>query len=223
MQLLKMVPWDTAVFGVDCYELSDYDDESLRLATATPGHFTVRVPPLADRSALFENGFYFADSLITPYCSKDQFKPYSHTMISVTRDVDLGAVLEIAKGAFLHGRFHKDPYINDDDAETRYANWIRQLHQEGAIYGLLYDRQPGGFIAVKDNCLVLHAVHKRYRGKGLAKYFWTPVCKQLFAEGFDFITSSISATNLPVVNLYISLGFRMQTSLDIYHLLNSDK
>jgi len=55
------------------------------------------------------------------------------------------------------------------------------------------------------------------RGQGLAKYWWYAVIADLFAAGNETVTSSISASNVAVVNLYASLGFSFQHPQDIYH------
>jgi predicted GNAT family acetyltransferase len=56
-----------------------------------------------------------------------------------------------------------------------------------------------------------------YRGKGLAKFFWSKVCRQMFAEGHAEIQSSISFVNIAVINLYAALGFRFRRPVDVYH------
>ena len=56
-----------------------------------------------------------------------------------------------------------------------------------------------------------------HRGRGLAKYFWSAVCRHLFEQGQAEIRSSISFTNIAVINLYSSLGFRFRKPVDIYH------
>jgi hypothetical protein len=74
-------------------------------------------------------------------------------------------------------------------------------------------------ICVDKNTLVLHAVAEKYRGKGLSKYWWSAVCRELLAIGPDEVKSSISASNIPVLNLYTSLGFSFRNPMDIYHRL----
>jgi len=56
-----------------------------------------------------------------------------------------------------------------------------------------------------------------HRGRGLAKYFWSAVCRHLFAQGQREIRSSISFVNIAVINLYSTLGFRFRKPVDIYH------
>ena len=60
---------------------------------------------------------------------------------------------------------------------------------------------------------------KKYRGQGLAKFWWSLVCCRLFADGFDEVSSSVSAANLAVLNLYASLGFKFKEATDVYHKL----
>lgn len=67
---------------------------------------------------------------------------------------------------------------------------------------------------------MLHALSENYREKGLSKYLWTAACKELFSMGHPEIITSISVSNVSVLNLYISLGFSFRNPLDIYHLLN---
>jgi ribosomal protein S18 acetylase RimI-like enzyme len=58
-----------------------------------------------------------------------------------------------------------------------------------------------------------------FRGKGLAKYLWSTGCRELFKRGHKELSSSISAANLAVLNLYSSLGFRFRNAVDVYHRL----
>jgi ribosomal protein S18 acetylase RimI-like enzyme len=76
-----------------------------------------------------------------------------------------------------------------------------------------------GFFAFSRNKILLHALSESFRGKGLAKYFWSAACEKLFSQGFSELISSISASNLAVLNLYASLGFRFRKPLDVYHWL----
>jgi ribosomal protein S18 acetylase RimI-like enzyme len=82
---------------------------------------------------------------------------------------------------------------------------MRELHDEGRIYGLLYDGRPAGFIGEKEGVLVLHAMAAKMRGKGLARALWTLAILDLFEQGRADLHSSVSAGNLPIVNLYASI------------------
>lgn len=213
------VPWDTAVFGIPVYEIVSPTLDALRLATQSPGHYTARIDPLATKQSLHHCGFYYCDTLIEPYCDLEQFIPFNDMDVSVCPDLELHSLLGICHGAFSHGRFHRDFNLSLAQANQRYDNWLAHLHATGKVYGLLYRGELAGFIAVDGNKLVLHALGKSQRGRGLAKSFWTPVCRTLFEAGHTQLTSSVSATNLAVMNLYARLGFRFRNPVDIYHRL----
>lgn len=220
---IKKIPWDTIAFGMDCYEVEMLSPAILEATTRIPGHYTARIEPLASKALLAEYGYYYCDTLIQPYCTPARFRHHDNPDASVARTVDLAKLLAIAHGAFSHGRFHRDFNLEKARADLRYDNWLKQLHAEGKVYGLFQRTQSvselAGFIGCQDGNLALHAIAESHRGQGLAKYLWTPVCRELFAQGHTEITSSISAANLGAVNLYASLGFAFRGATDIYHRL----
>lgn len=214
---IKISPWDTAVFGIDAYEITNLSCESLEVALHAPGHYTIRVDPLTSKQLLHDYGFYYCDTLIEPFCKPVSFLPFDALEVSISRSLALGPLLVICHGAFSHGRFHRDFNLSKEQANQRYDKWLTQLHDSGNVYSLLYKDELAGFIAVDGNRLVLHAIAEFQRGKGLAKALWTPVCRALFEQGCNELVSSISASNLAVMNLYTTLGFRFRTPTDIYH------
>lgn len=218
-EFLRPSPWDTAVFGVPCFEIVDASEQALAHAAATPGHYTVKIDPLADKRLLHGFGFYYTDTLIRPVCEASRFIDHAHPLASVATSVDVRELLPICQEGFVHGRFHRDFNLPAEASDRRYMQWLEQLHREGTVLGLHYDGELAGFIAEKGGLLALHALHARFRGHGLAKYLWSAACRQLFAAGRTELSSSISAANLAVVNLYASLGFRFTHAVDTYHRL----
>ena len=140
----KSSPWDSAVFGVDAYELTDPTPESLEATARIPGHYTVRVNHLKSKQLLHEYGFYYCDTLIEPYVTKVRFNAFSAVATTISRNVDLGPLLEICHGAFSHDRFHCDFNFSRSQADQRYDNWLIQLHNAGKVYGLLYEAELAG-------------------------------------------------------------------------------
>jgi RimJ/RimL family protein N-acetyltransferase len=216
----KPSPWDSSVFGVDTYEIKELSREVLIAAACTPGHYTVRVDPLASKKLLHEYGFYYCDTLIEPYCNVDRFFASDDAAVRITREVSLAPLLMICHGAFSHGRFHRDFNISRVMADSRYDNWLTHLHGAGKVYGIMYNHELAGFIATEGNRLVLHAIAEQFRGQGLAKFMWSPVCRALFNQRCVEVVSSVSAANLAIVNLYASLGFRFRNPVDLYHRLS---
>ncbi|MBI4807445.1 MAG: GNAT family N-acetyltransferase [Nitrosomonadales bacterium] len=219
MSMIKATPWDEAAFGMHTAEVVEYSEAALREAAQTPGHYTIKVDPLADKQLLHKYGFYYCDTLLEPYCTAQKLQQLSQPEATVSKQAEWEGLLAICHGAFAHGRFHRDFNLDQARADLRYDNWLRQLYDKGAVYGLYWNRELAGFIAHADNNLVLHAVAASQRGKGRAKYWWSAVSGELLAAGHAEVKSSISAANLAVLNLYASLGFSFRHPLDVYHCL----
>jgi hypothetical protein len=219
MPLIKATPWDTAAFGMPTWELLEYSEAALHLATQTAGHHTLKVDPLTDKRLLYEYGFYYCDTLIEPYCNTARLCLKLHPDASISKEFDTSQLLTICHGAFIHGRFHRDFNLPKVVADRRYDNWLVQLIEKKQVYGLYWQDLLAGFIAYDGNILVLHALAEECRGKGLSKYWWSAVCSELLASGNEGVKSSISATNLAVFNLYASLGFSFSNPQDVYHCL----
>jgi len=215
--LIKHTPWDTAAFGINTWELLEYSEAALQQAAQTTGHHTLKVDPLADKRLLHEYGFYYCDTLIEPHCNAARLRKLQHTDATISRVVSAEQALSICHGAFAHGRFHRDFMLSRDSADLRYDNWLKQLLETGQVYGLYWQGALAGFIAYSGNNLVLHALAVQHRGQGRAKYWWSAVCGELLALGHEEVKSSISAGNLAVLNLYVSLGFSFNHPQDIYH------
>lgn len=217
MSLIKATPWDALVFGTPTWELLEYSAAALEQAMQTMGHYTCKVDPLADKRLLHENGFYYCDTLIEPHCNTTRLREVLHPDATVSKELDKVQVLAICHGAFNHGRFHRDFNLNKAASDLRYDNWLKQLIEAQQVYGLYWQGALAGFIGHDGNNLVLHAVAKKYRGKGISKYWWSEICARLLASGHDEVKSSVSASNLAVLNLYTSIGFSFRSPLDVYH------
>jgi len=213
----KHNPTDSVLFAMDAFDIPVLSNPALEEVAKYRGHYTCKINPLECKKILYENDFYYCDTLLEPYCSKDCFIYFENKLSTISDAGKLEDLLRICENAFVHGRFHRDFKVNKMMADQRYSNWLKYLYDKKLTYILYYANNLAGFVAYTDNKLVLHALHSDYRGKGLAKYFWSRVCKDLFSKGHHEITSSISATNLAAINLYSSLGFKFRNALDIYH------
>jgi len=214
---IRRIEWDSAAFGRDCFEIAAMDEEALREAAACPGHYAIKVDPLASKALLHQYGFYYCDTLLEPHCARQQFNGYRDPRASCARNAALDELLVICHGAFEHGRFHRDFNLPRAQADQRYDNWLRQVHAAGSAYGLYFDNRLAGFIAVDGARLVLHAMAAEFRGRGLARFLWTAVCDELYGQGHAGLSSSISAANSAAANLYLTLGFRLRHPVDVYH------
>jgi len=216
---IQKVPWDRNEFGVPIYEIQSATVTVLEKIVHIPGHYTVKVDPLSSKKLLHAYGFYYCDTLVEPHCTRNRFIFHHNDAAGVTSDYSLDMLVDMCHSAFLYGRFHRDFFLDQRSADLRYINWLRELDHAGHVFALTHNEKTVGFIAFSSNRLVLHALHKDYLRKGLAKYLWSVACKKLFESGHHELVCSVSAANLPVVNLYASLGFRLRNAVDIYHRL----
>lgn len=213
---IERIAWDSAALGCDAYEIA-VAAQGAMAQPLEPGHYSVKVDPLADKRILHENGFYYCDTLIEPFCAARDLRLSRHADAGFTREGDLASLQAICRGAFRHGRFHRDFQVARAQADLRYENWLRTLHAAGRVYGLLWRDELAGFIAHEGGRLVLHALGAKHRGEGIARYLWSAVCADLVQQGLPELTSSISAANLAALNLYAGLGFRCRNPVDVYH------
>ena len=216
-------PWDSVIFGIPTFEITEPKKELLVWSAGHKGHFTLRIPSENRKSDIERYGFYYCDTLVEPHCKKSSFRGHHHptSEISVSSKYDLDAILDQSRHLFGHDRFHKDPNVRPEDADIRYLNWIGDLHKGSHLYAFFVDGILAGFWSSIENKIPLHAIFNAFSGKRIAKYLWTQGCILLFNTGYDEIYSSVSVSNQPVINLYTSLGFRFYAPLDVYHLYNA--
>lgn len=217
--MIKPTPWDTAAFAMPTWELTEYSETSLQQAAQAVGHYTLKVDPMADKRLLHKHGFYYCDTLLEPHCNAIRLRVVQHPDATISKEIDAEQAIAICHGAFSHGRFHRDFNLPKAAADLRYDNWLKQLLDAQQVYGLYWQGALAGFIGHNGNNLVLHALATQCRGKGWSKYWWSAVCSELLKTGHHEVKSSISASNLAVLNLYASLGFTFKNPQDIYHYM----
>lgn len=222
MDLVK-TPWDEHVFGMDTYEINKLDPNILNDIAGIPGHFTIKIDPLAETKILHDHGFYYCGTLVETYCQPGHFKSYFMEGIEISCLPESADLQEMIIGAFLNNRFHRDFNIDNGLADQRYLNWLKQIYAEGSVFTFRYQNETAGFWGFKENKIILHALKASIRGKGLAKYFWSKGCLELFSMGAGELVSSIAMSNVAVLNLYASLGFKFRNARDIYHKFNAGK
>jgi ribosomal protein S18 acetylase RimI-like enzyme len=216
------VPWDSRALGFYAYEIRQVSEEALQYAETVKGHLTARVDPLADKKILHEHGFYYCDTLIEPYCLKQDFMYFNNDKLKVCKsdNNDIDQLYHISLTSFKYDRFHRDFNIEKSIADLRYAFWLEELHKNENVLSLYHGKELAGFFAHVNNKVALTALKQEYRGKGLAKCFWSLAYSMIFKMGFNEAISSVSAANTAILNVYTRLGFKFRNPKDIYHKVN---
>lgn len=218
---LQPTPWDKRNFPIETYELTVATEEALQQTNETEGHFTLKVDPFEDTENLKKYGFYYVDTLTEPVCKREKLQIYEQDGIALSRDYVKREIIPIAEEAFTTGRFHRDFNIPSFMADQRYMNWVNDLIERDLILALYYNNNLAGFYAYEGDKILLLGMHKTYRSKGLAKAFTSHGCREQFKlQGAEELRTSISPANIASLNLFISLGFRLKNTIDVYHKLN---
>jgi GNAT superfamily N-acetyltransferase len=211
--------WDSKVFAFECFELRGWKGESLEVAHLKAGHYTLKCAPLESKQELISAGFYYADTLIRPEAPRDQLKLFQKEGLEVVLSALSPEIEVLGRNSFEHGRFHKDPHMKPQAADQRYLNWMRDLAAASKLYLVSYSGKLAAFVCAEGGHLVLHAVAQEFRGKGLAKYLWSAVLRELYKnKEIEVFSSSVSASNLAALNLYASLGFSFKGAQEVWHL-----
>lgn len=216
----REAPWDSRALGMECFEMDRWSPEISEWLSRTEGFFTLKVPSESTKGDYEKYGFIYCDTLLEPYCSKKDFVGHENGNCSLSGSYRLEKIVEMVYGTFTHDRFHKDKRIPAATADLRYVNWLEDLDEQKRLWAFCWGNEElAGFWACDLNGkVVLHALAEPFRGRGLAKFFWSEGCRMHFDSEFDALTSSVSTSNLSVVNLYFSLGFSMKKAVDVYHL-----
>lgn len=214
---LVATPWDEKIFNIPTWEVVNPVEEVLVGLASHPGHYTCKVDSLFPKESLHRHSFYYCDTLLEPFAVRQRFVAFYHDQVGINPSPGKDEILKISHGAFRHGRFHRDFNLDPALADRRYDQWTCQLCDEGNVFGLTFEGNLAAFFGFRENRVVLHAVAETFQGKGLGKYLWSRACCELFERGHNELCSSVSASNLAIVNLYASLGFRFRQPLDIYH------
>jgi len=226
-----LVPWDSEIAGQPVAELKEiellgrekaYNDyEGFRgwLSEHKVLLCSCRVAQerIAEIMFLEDQGFRFIELNYRPRLttvSKLEF-PQEQITVELANDGDREALASIASRAFPYGRFHQDPRVAAGLGDRRYRTWLwngfRNSRQQ-VVKCLLEGEVVGFFVAEypeAGHCFwSLCALEPSFQGQGLGKRVWKAMLRWHQVQGIDTVSTSISSHNVPVLNLYASLGFR---------------
>jgi hypothetical protein len=96
---------------------------------------------------------------------------------------------------------------------------VRSIPWDSATFGLpareVAEYSPAGLAVSRD--VDRDGALADARCRGWARPWWWLAIQQMAQAGHTVVTSAISASNMPVLDLYSRLGFSFQHPQDIYH------
>lgn len=242
--IAERIDIDSLVLGRNVLSLGDWcaeDDfpalERDYIAKFDPGYVYTKLPleSVAQIHNLEGFGFKFIECQIRSLVKLRQprdLSAFSHYAFEpVTREEDLGPVLDIAASTFVFDRWRVDPALNSDLAGARYRRYVeKSFVEQGEWVYRLFEKSTGTTLAFKTHAVrndqevlfLLGGVHPEYKNLGLGllnEYF---EFNALIARGVTRGVTHISAANEPVFNLEIGrLGFRVQATFAVLRKLYS--
>ncbi len=235
------IPWDTKLFGYPVAEVKRFDLASETqqmigfdsLGEWLKNHNTklcsVRIPldRVSDIHAFEAFGFRFVELDYSPILKNLQdfeVQDDASLVISVASSADQAALERIADGGFPFGRFHQDPRIDSQMGDKRYSQWVTnafvnsqqevlKVTQNQAIVGFFVNEYPDDHSTFWS----LTAISKEFRGASMGKRVWKAMIAREKSNHRQTISTRISSHNIPVMNLYVSLGFRFPAPVVTLH------
>jgi ribosomal protein S18 acetylase RimI-like enzyme len=238
----SLVPWDQAILGFAVAQIStltladamraqgDFerfehwrDEESVRLVSCRLDHERLR-----ESMFLEARGFRFIELVYQPRFADVQAIPDADYGIEIraATERDEPEIAEIAATAFTTGRYLLDWRLGPESNGLRYAAWIRnsfanpahrvlKATENGRIVAFfVVETHPGG------TCYWhLTAVAEGHRGRGVGRRVWHAMLMLHKADGVAEVETLVSGHNLPVLNLYAALGFRLRRAQMTFHWL----
>ena len=130
---------------------------------------------------------------------------------------------KIAKGSiesFRSDRFHTDPNCADGVADARIGMWLEEdlfTNPEMKCTTVFLKDNLVGYIIWRDSVLIVGAISPDFIGKGLAKLLYLQTMSNVHQIS-QTVTTTISANNIEVVNLYSRLEYSFRNPTQVYHL-----
>ncbi len=159
-------------------------------------------------------GFRYVEQVLHPTLELTASAPPDDERVRPARRDELETLREIARRSFSGQRLHADPAVPDRLANDRYAAWVERsgsdpedaflvVTDEGRARGFWLYRADGEAVH-----LALTAIEPEAQGRGLGRLLWTAGTRLLASRGVRRLTTTVSAGNVRVLNLYARLGWR---------------
>lgn len=242
----KEAPWDSAVYGMPVVQIedievldqdggaTDYRRYENWISAQDVGIVSCRLAHDRLRESMFLEscGFRFVEMVLHPGLDSLQSQqfPKDDLLIVPAAEADLRALQDIAENAFGVERYHVDPRLCRRQGDQRYGRWVRNsLHHPS--HRLLKVLDGDQLIAVflieirSDHSVRWHltAIAPNLQGRGYGRRVWQAVLNDHKSQGCQSVSTTISARNTPVLNLYSQLEFRFSPPEMTFHWVRGRK
>lgn len=158
------------------------------------------------------------DRIFTPKCHQFFEGQYG---FKNAKEADLAAIESIAERDFDYEHYHIDHRLDPRLADQRYNRWVRNslVYPRQRLLKILDGSHLIAFfiVEINDESGTLTAVTREWQGQGYGRRVWQAMLRRYLNEEVEYVSTTISARNVPVLNLYARLGFRFPAPMMTFH------
>ncbi len=241
----RFTPWDEKSFEMDTREIMsvEYQDENdlaqlieefeKTLKSDTLVYFRQDSNDQIAKKILLTHGYYIAEASLQiklTKVNKVDFSKIYRNNLEIDEQIneeDIKQIEDIAYHSFNYSRFHEDPFLDIEKSRIRYANWINDLIEQGKkvyVYRQNDEIISFQFYTVENNKadLILGGSKEGYGMMTL--YFFSTFMSDLQKKGIKKMETMISASNIGILNTYMSFGYTNERTFFDYHkIINISK
>lgn len=240
MQTIHAV-WEQANLGVNAYEilLSEQDTPELIAAeekrlVAEGAEYIVLKTPVNCPQLLFglpALGYTYVETVFRVEIRRDEYRMpegiarFDRGLSVVHRKTpdEWGPVFDLIRtGIFRSDRVSIDPAFSRELGGNRYANWLRQMLENGGfLYEVMKGDKPIGFFVIirKDESTVdpvLMAMYDEQNDRGMGALLHKKTLDTCFTHECKRLTSTIVSNNAKVLRVYVNAGATLTDTLYTY-------
>lgn len=231
--------WLRSIFGYDVFRVSDFrldsdnqNELNSAIQSSQNAFFFMKIPVGQSgvlRAAL-NLGFQIADINVTLERKPESLDPPKERPEYIIRDAyqnECTSVSEIAGVCFIRSRFHQDPRIPKDIANTIKRRWVENYfrgERGDSIIVAEVSGKPVGFLAIDKildknqeiRVIDLIGVHPKFHGRGIGKRMVNFFISDSVTK-CNLLRVGTQIINLPSLHLYEKCGFRLSDSVYVLH------
>jgi dTDP-4-amino-4,6-dideoxy-D-galactose acyltransferase len=236
MEDFYLLDWDSRFFGYKIAAIKALNLELTRLNTIIAelrkndfklAYCFASPEDLISNDSFRKISVLLADEKITysVIINKEEYFPSSGNITSYDLKFTSEKLKMLALQSGIYSRFKIDPDFHDNEYEKLYLAWIeKSVNKELSNEVLIYTEETEilGFITVaikdKKGSIGLIAVDENQRGKAIGKKLINDALSYFKSQNVTTVEVVTQKANTIACKFYESLGFKIKSIVNIYHL-----
>jgi len=152
---------------------------------------------------------------------------YSENVVLYSESEPTKEIIELGLASGIYSRFKIDPHFKNNEFERLYEIWIRNSTNKTIAKHVITYQKDGKYIGLltlgeknKRADIGILAVNEQYRGLGIGKVMIQKAFELSVQMGHSQLQVVTQRANENACKFYESVGFKIDTIENIYHLWN---